>query len=136
MIFGFNFQKGKGLVALVSFIKDEKYLDKYLKTTLYPFNSSVVSYLHYYVMNLSIVAKYSSDFKGVWDSLDVVNVLFGFIKKMPQSELTCYFIISNICDDKQIESLTEFNSILTEFVNFVGLVATDFNNENFVRQER
>jgi hypothetical protein len=122
--------------ALISFLKDENYSQKHLNTMINPFNSNVVNVLHYFVMNLSVISKFANEFLNEWNALDSVKVIFNVIKLKPQIEISCFYIITNICDDRQIETLTEFNSILEQYREIIKRSANDFNMNKFNRQDR
>ena len=117
-------------------LKDETFIKIAIAATMNPFNSIDLSLLHYMLLDLSVMSKYAYDFLNEWKELDAVTTLFNVIKMEPTKQLTCFFIIANTCDDKQIETITEFHSILVLFRDFIKTCATDFKNGSFKRDDR
>ena len=134
--FASNFQKSNGLKAYFEILKDEKFIKIAINTTMNPFNSVDLSLLHYILLAVSALSKYSHDFLYEWKELNAVNTIFNVIKLDSTKQLTCFLIIVNICDDKQIETITEFHSILETFRDFIKTCATDFKNGSFNRDTR
>jgi hypothetical protein len=101
-----------------------------------PYNSIELSYFHYLILNLTVLSKYSEDLLEEWVKLDWVNILFKALKLQPEKEFSIYFIITYICDDKQIETLNEFNSVILKYADFLKKTANDFKNNAFKRDSR
>ena len=87
-------------------------------------------------MNLSVISKFSNEFLNEWHNLDAIKVIFNIIRLKPEIEISCFFIITNISDDKQIETLTEFKSILEQNREFIRRCAVDLKKNIFNRSER
>jgi hypothetical protein len=101
-----------------------------------PYNTTPLSDFHYLTLDLSILSKFSEDLVEEWKSLDAVDTLFKLIKLQPDREFNIFFIITNICDDKEIETIDEFNSVVLKYANFLKTTAIDFKNNNFKRETR
>lgn len=101
-----------------------------------PYNSIELSYFHYLILNLSVLSKYSEDLLEEWVKLDSVNILFRALKLQPEKEFSIYFIITNICDDKQIETLNEIETVVLKYSDFLKKTANDFKNNVFKRDSR
>ena len=101
-----------------------------------PYFSLELSYLHYLILDLSVLSRYTKDFLEEWKKLDAVNTLFKLIKLQPDKEFSIYFTITNVCDDKQLETLNEFNSVIIKYADFIKKSANDFKNNIFKREDR
>ena len=103
------------------FSSDEKKLSSLLNLLK---NSDLVNFLYNFdiislgciVYNLNWISKVSLNYKNIWHELKAIDILFDFNKKINKYKIYIYMIISNIAYDKQIESYTEVQDSIDDFV--------------------
>ena len=129
-------QKTKVLKALFDILKDDIWVNKFKTASMCPFNSLALSIFHYIILDMSVISKYSAEMLEEWKNQDAVNTLFRMIKLNPEREFSIYFIITNIANDKHIEEINEFNSVILKYREFIKSCAADFKKNNLKREER
>jgi hypothetical protein len=95
-----------------------------------------VSLFEYIVMNILSLSRMADESKNVWLDLDPVNLLLKIARVKETTKFDAFLAISNICDDKQIESLTEIHSIISIIIERLKQIENDFNNDDFKRSNR
>jgi hypothetical protein len=131
-----EFNKSKGLKAYISFLKDEKFIERNQNVENGPYNSIKLGLMNYVCLNLSRMSSDSSDFKHIFEEHNTVDALIKILKKLPKLELYISNILLNISDDKQIETFTEIHHISTTMIKQVHQCAKDFENNAYNRSNR
>ena len=134
--FKLNFQKTKGLKALVKFLGDKKFLEKNKKSKINPFDSAKLSVIDYLALNLSSLSNNCQDYKDIWNQLDAINIMLRLANKRPSTKEYCYNVIVNVANDHQIETLDEVKSFVKIINDKLQKVADDFKIDKFERFNR
>lgn len=106
------------------------------ETKMNPFNTSKSSYFHYLILCLNVLSKYSADYLEQWKKLEATNALLKFVTSHPGIEFHIYSIITNICDDHQLEKLDVFKTIVLNYYVFIKKAAIDFKSNAIDRERR
>ena len=124
------------LSSLLNLLKN-----KDLVNFLYIFDDGVLGTIVY---DLNWISKVSLNYKNIWHELKAIDILFDFNKKINKYKIYIYMIISNIAYDKQIESYTEVQDSIDDFVgmtcdcieNYYQISKLEFiDDETQVKQE-
>jgi hypothetical protein len=117
-------------------LKNDKLMKEINETTMNPFNTSKSSYFHYLILCLNVLSKYSADYLEQWKKLEATNTLLKLVTSHPGIEFHIYSIITNICDDYQLEKLDEFKTIVLNYYVFIKRAAIDFMSNAIDRETR
>jgi hypothetical protein len=134
--FKLEFQKTKGLKALLKFLADKKFLDKNKNSTINPFDSAKLSVIDYLALNLSSLSNNCQDYKDLWNQMDAVNIMLRLADKRPSAKEYCFNVILNVANDYQIETLDEIKSYVKIANDKLEKVANDFKIDKFGRFNR
>jgi hypothetical protein len=75
------------------------------------------------VSNISWLSQYCDDYKKKWIDLDAVNLLVKISKVFSTCTASAYQAISNIADDKQIETLYDIQVCVRELVRYLKMMS-------------
>ena len=135
--FCIEFVHKQGLKPYISFLKDQKFMQKYRDTQIVDFSNDPYGFLDYVVLNLSSLSlKTADELKQEWNDLDSVNTFLNVVKVKESLLSDAYMAIAYILDDKQIESLTEIHLIADLLSLSLKTCATNFVNNIFKRAKR
>ena len=109
----------KVLKALFEIIKNVKFANECINTNL-----NIVricqkrNFFFYWLLAANI---FSNGLTEELKSQDVVNTLFSSIALQPDKALLILTLITNVCDDKQLEAFNDYESISLCYVEFINV---------------
>ena len=124
-----------GLKALMNLIKDEPFVKKNTETTI-PLWGDRKNLVKYIVMNISSLSKWCDEKRSIWTELDSVATLLSIIILEPKTSLDACIAITNLADDKHVESLTDIHSIVDTLMDKLNTIAGHFRDDLLDRQDR
>lgn len=134
--FTINFLTRNGLRAHLKFIKNDELIQRLTNVNIVDFSLTEYNLLDYVVLNINALSKYSSNNLQLWVETNTLNILMNLAKLQASTEFDAFLAVSNIANDKQIESLTEIHAVVTKLCHFLKMCANDFRNDSFYREKR
>lgn len=134
--FTINFSNQRGLEAHFLFLKDENFLKRASNKRFFTFSASYIKIIVQIVLNIYPLSKNCDENIKKWLDLDAVNVLLRVEKLEPETHLESFLTISNIANDKQIESLTEIHKVTEALEEGIHRFAEIFKKDLFNRLHR
>jgi hypothetical protein len=123
-----------GLESIVSFLKDETYLKKNLKSIMKTFGRDKERVLKLLIANLNSLSQVDELFTKQSQELNLIEIVFKLIKNNKEIitsdlEFSVNLFLSKICNDEQSENV--FDAIPKEIKDYLKKCVDDFNNKNY-----
>lgn len=137
VVFNLNFTASNGLKACLRFLNpNDGILEKTLDATLKDFSLTNLNIVKYVLLDINAMSRNYEENATKWNELDALNILLNVAKMKSDAQFDAYVAISNIANDKQIESLNEVYTIVDLLVDMLKRGAADLNFGNFTRSSR